>query len=207
MFLPGLGAAGAERPMKIYVLGDSLTAGYGVSEQDSFPGQLQAALGARGHAVEVLNGGVSGDTTAGGLARLGWALKDEPDAVIVALGGNDALRGIDPRSMKRNLDAILRRLAENNIPALIAGFKAPRNLGDDYATFDIALIDDTGKPLADITGFTVSKLNEINIGKDVKAQLTNDQAGEASAIAAYNAAIKLCVESADNGTRSANSSR
>ena len=125
-------AMAAEKPLKIYVLGDSLTAGHGVSAEQSFPSRLQAALRRRGHAVRVLNGGVSGDTTAGGRARLGWALKDRPDAFIVELGGNDALRGIAPAATRRNLDAILGRLGQEGIPALLAGWKAPRNLGPEY---------------------------------------------------------------------------
>ena len=129
----GAGATGVpEKPLKIYILGDSLTAGYGVEAAQSFPDQLQAVLRRRGHSVRVLNGGVSGDTTAGGRARLGWALKDRPDAVIVALGGNDALRGISPQSTRRDLDAILGRLGQEGIPTLLAGWKAPRNLGPDY---------------------------------------------------------------------------
>jgi acyl-CoA thioesterase-1 len=127
------GAAPApEKPLTLYILGNSLTAGHGIGAAQSFPSQLQAALKGRGHAVRVLNGGVSGDTTAGGRARLGWALKDRPDAVIVELGGNDALRGIKPAATRRNLDAILGRLAKEGIPALLAGWKAPRNLGPEY---------------------------------------------------------------------------
>ncbi len=138
----GGGAAAAEKPLSIHILGDSLTAGHGVRAGDSFPSQLQAALGRRGFAVRVLNGGVSGDTTAGGRARLGWALKDKPDAVIVELGGNDALRGIDPDSTHRNLDAILGRLGRAGIPALLAGWKSPRNLGPAYVqAFDAVFPD------------------------------------------------------------------
>ncbi len=125
-------AAAAAEAFKIFILGDSLTAGYGVEAGKSFPEQLQAALEARGHRVRVMNGGVSGDTTAGGRARIGWALKAKPDAVIVELGGNDALRGIEPGSMRRNLDAILTRLGRAGVPALLAGWKSPRNLGPEY---------------------------------------------------------------------------
>jgi acyl-CoA thioesterase-1 len=124
--------AATQKPLKIFILGDSLTAGYGVSAADALPNQLQAALRARGHAVRVLNGGVSGDTTAGGRARLGWALRDRPDAVIVALGGNDALRGIAPKSTRQNLNAILKSLAREGVPALLAGWKSPRNLGPEF---------------------------------------------------------------------------
>ena len=124
-------AAGSEA-FKIFMLGDSVTAGYGVAAGKSLPDQLQAALEARGHRVRMINGGVSGDTSAGGRARIGWALKAKPDAVIVALGGNDALRGIDPAATRANLDAILTRLGRAGLPALLAGWKSPRNLGPEY---------------------------------------------------------------------------
>ncbi len=126
------GAGAATQATKIFVLGDSLAAGYGVGPGKTFPEQLEAALAARGHSVRVVNGGVSGDTTAGGRARLGWALKDKPDAVIVELGGNDALRGLAPEATRRNLDDILARLCKAGIPALLAGWKSPRNLGPEY---------------------------------------------------------------------------
>jgi acyl-CoA thioesterase-1 len=122
----------AAETIKILMLGDSVTAGYGVAAGKSLPAQLQAALRARGHRVRVINGGVSGDTSAGGAARLGWALKAKPDAVIVGLGGNDALRGIDPAATRANLDAILTRLARAGVPALLAGWKSPKNLGPEY---------------------------------------------------------------------------
>ncbi|WP_235692058.1 arylesterase [Elioraea tepida] len=122
------------REIRILALGDSLTAGYGLPRQEGFAAQLQAALRAKGIAATVIDAGVSGDTTAGGRARLDWALADRPDAAIVALGGNDLLRAIPPEATYANLDAILRRLAERNIPVLLAGMLAPRNLGQDYVT-------------------------------------------------------------------------
>lgn len=128
----GAAPAAAAEAFKIFMLGDSVTAGYGVEAGKSLPAQLQAALRARGHRVRVINGGVSGDTTAGGAARIGWALKAKPDAVIVGLGGNDALRGIDPGATRANLDAILTRLGRAGVPALLAGWKSPRNLGPEY---------------------------------------------------------------------------
>ncbi|MEE9290658.1 MAG: arylesterase [Alphaproteobacteria bacterium] len=128
----GASSAVGSEAFKIFILGDSLTAGYGLNVEKSFPAQLEAALEARGHRVRVINGGVSGDTTAGGRARIGWALKAKPDAVLVALGGNDALRGIDPGSTRANLDAILTRLGRAGVPALLAGWKSPRNLGPEY---------------------------------------------------------------------------
>nr|WP_246422951.1 arylesterase [Roseospira visakhapatnamensis] len=121
-------------PLRLLALGDSLTAGYGLTREDAFPAQLQAALTARGHAVMVLDAGVSGDTTAGGRARLDWVLADDPDAAIVALGGNDGLRGLDPAGTRDNLSAIVGRLQAEGIPVLIAGMLAPPNLGPDYGS-------------------------------------------------------------------------
>ncbi len=116
------------------MLGDSLTAGYGLSAGSAFPDQLQAALEAEVGRVTVFNGGVSGDTTAGGLARLAWTLKDDPHLVIVELGANDALRGLDPEQSRKNLDAILARLQAMGVQAILAGMRAPRNLGVEYYT-------------------------------------------------------------------------
>jgi acyl-CoA thioesterase-1 len=120
------------REVRILALGDSLTAGYGLARPEGFVAQLEAALRAKGIPARVLDGGVSGDTTAGGRARLDWALADRPDVAIVALGGNDGLRAIPPEATHANLDAILRRLAERNVPALLAGMLAPPNLGAEY---------------------------------------------------------------------------
>ncbi len=118
--------------IRIMALGDSLTAGYGLPHADGFVAQLQAALDrAHAHAL-VLDAGVSGDTSAGGLARLDWALGDHPDAAIVELGANDGLRGLDPGQMQRNLVAILDRLQARHIPVLLSGMYAPPNLGADY---------------------------------------------------------------------------
>ena len=123
-------------PLRIVVLGDSLTAGYGLSEGEAFPAQLEAALRDKGHSVRIVNAGVSGDTTAGGLARLDWALADgpdgPPDAVIVELGGNDGLRGFEPAVTKANLDTILTRVRERGLPVLLTGMLAPPNLGAEY---------------------------------------------------------------------------
>ena len=131
-----VGTAAAE-PVRILALGDSLTAGYGLARPASFPARLEAALGAGGSVVEVINAGVSGDTTAGGLARLEWALADKPDAVILELGANDGLRGLEPASTFANLDAMLRRLRAAGVAVLLAGMKAPPNLGAEYgAEFD-----------------------------------------------------------------------
>ncbi len=115
------------------VLGDSLVAGYGLAAENAFPAQLERALRERGHPVQVINAGVSGDTSAGGLSRLDWALADQPDVVIVELGANDALRGIDPDQTRANLDQILKRLHEAGAEVLLAGMKAPRNMGPEYS--------------------------------------------------------------------------
>jgi acyl-CoA thioesterase-1 len=119
-------------PVKIAVLGDSLAAGYGVKPEQAIPARLEAALRAQGRNVTVLNHGVSGDTTAGGLDRVDWMLGDKPDIVFVELGGNDALRGIDPAVAERNLDAIIARLKAARVTVWLAGMSAPRNLGPDY---------------------------------------------------------------------------
>ncbi len=124
--------ARAAEPVRLLALGDSLTAGYGLPPGEGFVPRLQAALKARGRPVRVLDGGVSGDTTAGGLARLDWALADNPQAAIVELGGNDGLRGLPPAETRRNLEAILQRLAARRIPVLLSGMLAPPNLGADY---------------------------------------------------------------------------
>jgi acyl-CoA thioesterase I len=121
-----------ERPVRVVALGDSLTAGYGLPAQAAFPAKLESALRARGLAVEVVDAGVSGDTASAGLARLDWAVPDGTDAVIVELGANDMLRGIDPRITRRAMEGIVRRLAERRIAILIAGMRAAPNLGTEY---------------------------------------------------------------------------
>jgi acyl-CoA thioesterase-1 len=121
-------------PVKIAVLGDSLAAGFGVKPAESFPARLEAALKAQGRNVTVLNHGVSGDTTAGGLARIDWMLADKPDIVLVELGGNDALRGVDPAVTEKNLAAIVEKLQAAGVTVWLAGMLAPRNLGSDYVT-------------------------------------------------------------------------
>jgi acyl-CoA thioesterase-1 len=125
-------AQAADKPVKIVVLGDSLTAGYGLPVQSAFPTKLAAALKAKGVAVEIANAGVSGDTASGGLARLDWSVPDGTDAVIVELGANDALRGIDPKITKTALDSILSKLKARHIAVLLAGMLAPPNMGVEY---------------------------------------------------------------------------
>ena len=117
---------------RLLALGDSLTAGYGLPAGEGFAVRLEAALRARGRDVTVINGGVSGDTSAGGLARIQWALADRPAAALVALGANDALRGLDPAETERNLDRILTLLRQAGVRALLVGMMAPPNLGREY---------------------------------------------------------------------------
>ena len=133
MCVPASIANAADRPIKIVVLGDSLSAGLGLPVDDAFPARLAEALKGKGVAVTIANAGVSGDTASGGLGRLDWSVPDGTDAVIVELGANDALRGLDPSLTKTALDAILRKLADRHIAVLLAGMRAPRNMGPDYA--------------------------------------------------------------------------
>jgi acyl-CoA thioesterase-1 len=131
LFFPGPPAQGAG-PIRILAMGDSLTAGYGLREADGFTAQLQNSLRQQGFDVDIVNAGVSGDTTSGGLARLDWALADNPDAVILELGANDGLRGIDPSITRANLGAMLEKLKQRELPVLLAGMYAPTNLGPQY---------------------------------------------------------------------------
>jgi acyl-CoA thioesterase-1 len=112
--------------------GDSLTAGFGLAAAQAFPARLQAWLQDRGIAARVLNAGVSGDTTAGGLARLDWALADKPDLVILALGANDALRGVDPAAVRSNLDKMITKIQASGAQVLLLGMLAPPNWGEEY---------------------------------------------------------------------------
>jgi acyl-CoA thioesterase-1 len=124
--------AAEPRAPVIVALGDSLTAGYGVAQDQAFPAQLEAALKARGREVVVINAGVSGDTTAAALARLDWALPEDASAVIIELGGNDALQGIPPEGTKQVLEKIIEKVQAKGLPILLAGMEAPRNMGNDY---------------------------------------------------------------------------
>ena len=127
----------------------ALLPGYGLPQGEDFPTRLGLALSARGHLVETLNGGVSGDTSAGGVSRIDWALADNPDAVLVVLGGNDALRGLPPESMAANLDTILAAIQLRGMKVMLAGMKAPTNMGQSYgADFDAAFSDIVGKAAA-----------------------------------------------------------
>jgi acyl-CoA thioesterase-1 len=132
VLLPGGVAKSAERSINIVVLGDSLSAGFGLPVEDAFPTKLARALKAKGVAATVTNAGVSGDTASGGLGRLEWSIPAGTDAVIIELGANDALRGLDPGLTRTALDEILRKLAARHIPVLLAGMRAPPNMGPEY---------------------------------------------------------------------------
>jgi acyl-CoA thioesterase I len=125
-------SAPAEATTRILAFGDSLTAGYGVAPDQAFPVQLQARLRADGYDAVVDNGGVSGDTTADGLARLDWSLGDHPDVALVELGANDMLRGLDPKQAAANLDTILARLKAAKVKVLLLGMRSVSNWGTDY---------------------------------------------------------------------------
>lgn len=122
----------AEGPITIVALGDSLMAGYGLAEAESFPVKLEAALRGRGHDVSIVNAGVSGDTVEEGLARLDWSVPEDADAVIVELGANNALRGMDPSAAGAALDALVGRLRERKLEVLVTGMEASRSLGQSY---------------------------------------------------------------------------
>ena len=143
-------SAATDRPYRLLVLGDSLTAGFGLPRADGFQAQLTAALRAAGHSVVVVDAAVSGDTSAGGRARLEWALGDggpdqRADGAIVELGANDGLRGVDPKDMETNLAAILDTLAARGIPVLFSGMYAPPNFGPDYQAAFRAAFDRLGQ--------------------------------------------------------------
>ncbi|SFR32058.1 arylesterase [Litoreibacter janthinus] len=137
-----LATPGLAEPVTIAALGDSLTQGYGLAPEEGFVPQLQKWLTEHGAEVILINAGVSGDTTAGGLSRIDWTLTPEVDAVIVALGGNDVLRGLPPEQARENIDGILTKINARGLPALIAGIDAPSNFGQDYEAAFEALYTD-----------------------------------------------------------------
>lgn len=157
-------AAARAEPITILALGDSLTQGYGLPVDDGLVPQMQKWLTDHGQDAEVINAGVSGDTTAGGLSRINWSLTDDVDAVIVALGGNDLLRGIDPANSRANLRGILTAVKARNLPTLLIGLPAPGNYGPDYkrdfdamytdlaTEFDTLLVPDMLAPIASADG-------------------------------------------------------
>ena len=134
VLMPSAKAEQTGVPATIVVLGDSLSAGYGLAAGESFPEQLQVALDERGIAVKIVGAGVSGDTTSGGLARLDWSVPDGTDGVLIELGANDGLRGLPVASMKANLDAMITRLKERDIAVLLTGMEAAPNMGAGYVT-------------------------------------------------------------------------
>ena len=138
-------AQDAAKPVKLVVLGDSLSAGYGLPAPAAFPVRLQAALKAKGIATEMINAGVSGDTTSGGLGRLDWSVPDGTQGVILELGANDALRGTDPKVPREALTEIIKRLQARKIAVLLCGMLAPPNYGDDYAQKFNAIYPDLAK--------------------------------------------------------------
>lgn len=137
----------ADQPsITLVAFGDSLSAGYLLPPAAAFPAQLQVALRAKGYKVDVVNAGVSGDTSASGLQRLDWSIPEGADGVILELGANDALRGIEPRAAKENLDKILAALKAKGLDVLLAGMKAPGNWGPEYqATYDALFAELAGK--------------------------------------------------------------
>ena len=137
--------AEATKPVKLVVLGDSLSAGLGLPAPDAFPTKLQKALLAKGIAVDMINAGVSGDTSSGGRDRLDWSVADGTDGVIIELGANDALRGIDPDLTRAALTDIVQRLKARKIPVMLCGMLAPPNYGADYAARFNSIYPDLAK--------------------------------------------------------------
>lgn len=138
-------AAAADAAAVISALGDSLTAGFGVAVEEAFPALLQARLTRAGYDYRVVNAGVSGDTTAGGLRRVDWVLRAKPEVVIVALGANDGLRGQSPSAMGKNLEAIVARLTAAGARVLLAGMRMPPNYGDEYTRAFAATFPDVAR--------------------------------------------------------------
>ena len=131
-----------DEKIKIVVFGDSLSAGYSLKDEESFPSKLQVKLDENDYNVEIIHAGVSGDTSKGGLSRVDWSIPDEAHAVILELGANDALRGIDPSDTREALDKIVARLQERNFEVLICGMLSPPNMGDDYAELFNPIFED-----------------------------------------------------------------
>jgi acyl-CoA thioesterase I len=143
--LGAVAPAYASEPVRILAFGDSITAGYGLADQDTLPTRLAEALNKMGRPVTMINGGVSGDTSADGVTRLDWALADKPQIMILALGANDMLRGLDPKATRANLDAIIQKAKAADVEIVLAGMLSPPNLGSEYkAAFD-AIYPDLAK--------------------------------------------------------------
>ena len=133
LFMVAAHPATAAEPVKIMLFGDSLLAGYGLADEHTVATKLTAALTEKGQDVTIINASVSGDTTAGGVSRLAWSLSDEPDLIVLALGGNDILRAIDPANTRENLTTMMARFDQADLPVLLAGMIAPKSLGPEYA--------------------------------------------------------------------------
>jgi acyl-CoA thioesterase-1 len=183
-------ARAAERPVNIVAFGDSLTAGYGLAANEAFPAQLQRALEAKGVAANVVNAGVSGDTTAGGLSRLDWSVPSGTDAVILELGANDALRGVDPTVTRKALDTMLHRFKERKIPVLLCGMIAPPNLGAEYGRAFNAIYPD----LAAETGAILYPFFLTGVAADPKLNQRDGLHPTAAGVAAIVARIMPQVE-------------
>ena len=190
-------ARAADRPVSIVAFGDSLTAGYGLAANEAFPAQLQRALEAKGMAATVVNAGVSGDTTAGGLSRLDWSVPDGTDAVILELGANDALRGFDPALTRKTLDAILHRFRERKIPVLLCGMLAPPNLGAEYGRAFNAIYPD----LAAETGAILYPFFLTGVAADPKLNQRDGMHPTAAGVAVIVARILPRVEELISRTR------
>lgn len=135
----------AAEPIRILAFGDSITAGYGLADQDTLPTRLADALNKMGRPVTMINGGVSGDTTADGVTRLDWALADKPQIMVLALGANDMLRGLDPKTTRTNLDAIIQKAKDAGVEIVLAGMLAAPNLGAEYKTAFDAIYPELAK--------------------------------------------------------------
>jgi acyl-CoA thioesterase-1 len=155
------------RELKVLFLGDSITAGYGLSVRDAYPQKVQELLAAQDIRIQAINGGVSGDTTAGGLRRLSWQLKSNPDWVVIALGGNDMLRGLPPETTKQNLIEMIRRIKEKNIRVALLGMKANPTMGRDFVSRFDSIYPDLGKtfkiPVLDFFISDVALKSEFNL--------------------------------------------
>ncbi len=183
-------AAPATQPIRIVVFGDSLVAGFQLKTSDAFPAQLERALKARGQNVEVINAGVSGDTTAAGLERLAWSIPDRADAVILELGANDALRGLDPARAKANLDKIVGKLKASGAEVLLAGMVAPPNMGTAYGQ----VFNSIYKELADKHGLILYPFFLDGIALDSRFSLNDGLHPNSKGVAEITSRILPSVE-------------
>ena len=161
---------------KVFILGDSITHGFGLPEEEGLVNQLSNWFSNNGTAVSFINGGVSGDTTAGGLERLSWSLTEDISAVIVALGSNDVLRGFPPEITKENLSEMIDIAQGNKVPVLLIGTYAPGNYGEEYKSNFDAIFTDLAeeKNIAYIDSYLKPLLDEVSKGKDVMHLLQAD---------------------------------